>query len=220
MARFIVDGCPKCDFSAGRSTRPILCENGLMRCDTCGSTWRSLGSASVPEVQPPLRGFPVKPSDRPSVSHHHHEPTPVWQSLAGMFAGTRKLFAPAAVIVCAALVSIGFLQFDFARTFRGLAASVEITSVNVRQLQRDGQIAVQVEGRIVNRSKTRMPVGEVSIVLTQAKGHRVFSWKHRPAIAFLEPGQSFRFSTANGSVPELANNVEIRSGDAYSLARI
>ncbi len=221
MARFIADSCPKCDFNSGRATRPILCDNGLMRCDNCGGTWRSLGSAAIPAMQPAIRTpSPIlEGAALPSVLHSGLHA--VQQSIAGQSVRFSQWLFAGCIALCSAAVVIAVLQFDFAGSAVGLSNSpVEITAVNVRQMQRDGQIAVQVEGRIINRSKNRMPVSEVSIVLTQAKGHKVYSWRHRPAIAFLEPGQSFRFSTANGNVPELASKVEIRSGAAVSSARI
>lgn len=224
MARFVVGACPKCDFDAQRAHTPVLCENGLRKCEHCGTAWRSLGSAKyhaprdrhVPQhfknqqlqAEPRIAGELLKPGIVAAAN-----------TVAARLSVERSgLIALALLFGIAMALSLQSGKLAFPAAFS--RPSVEITSLVARQLQRDGQIAVQVEGRIVNRSRQRVEVGEVNIVLTEAKGHRVFSWKHRPAIAFLEPGASFRFSTANGSVPQMASSVEISSGEAHSTASL
>jgi hypothetical protein len=39
-------------------------------------------------------------------------------------------------------------------------------------------------------------------------------------VPYLEPGQSIRFSTANGEVPSAASSVEVRSAGSHSVARL
>ncbi len=100
------------------------------------------------------------------------------------------------------------------------ARPVEISALSARQLLRGGRIAVSVEGRITNRSDRTLPMNAIEVVVSQAQGHRIYGWSHRPAIAFLAPGQSIRFMTAHGEVPEAAASVEIRAGGVSASARL
>jgi hypothetical protein len=212
-------GCPKCDFERVSAPPPVSRGDGRLQCRKCGTTWKSLGNA-----------VPVVMAD--SFQHEQGKTHAQREALIGKLAArlrgrspkasslAMEFTRPAAIVFGAALVSALFFQSGlFGGSGQG-KASLAITALNVRQLQRDGQIAVKVEGRIVNRSTQRAPVGEIRIVLTETHGHKVYSWNYRPAVAWLEAGQSFRFSTANGSVPQPVSSVEVRSGEAQSISKL
>lgn len=92
--------------------------------------------------------------------------------------------------------------------FSGTA--IDLASVSASRLVRSGVHAIRVEGRITNRTGRRQRLEAVDIVVTGQMGEPLHRWTHIPALAYLEAGQTIRFSTANGNIPALASGVEVR----------
>lgn len=208
--------CPACEYERGSPGRPVAAGAGRMRCLACGGEWREAGA---------------EPAFAPAIAHDgRRTPEARTPALAGPKPRWRPGFAPADGLVwLSAGLAVFFLvaqpfSMNGAPALKSLlpwrAKPVEISSLSARQLVRDGQVAVRVEGRITNRTRNRQPIGDVDVVLTQGNGRQVFSWKHRPAVPWLEPGQSIRFTTANGNVPRTADKVEIRSAGVTAAAQL
>ncbi|MCB1430589.1 MAG: hypothetical protein KDJ66_15930 [Nitratireductor sp.] len=85
------------------------------------------------------------------------------------------------------------------RMTTGSVRGLDISSLEARQLQRNGEYAVQVRGRITNRSSARLPVETIAISLLDSDGNKASDWIFHPAIRYLDPGSSFSFSTAKGN---------------------
>ena len=212
MKRPVSRGCPKCEFSNGTPGRPEIAGKGLMRCHVCANIWRDMGQPVNAGQGAGLAWLPA--AALLDMALHRRgkflfsADTALWLALAL----TLLAFAaqPAWQSRSSASRQAGFLADN----------NLSVSVLSTRQLLRDGQIAVQVEGRIINNSATRQLVGEIIIVLRHAQGHRIYSWKHHPAVAFLDPGQALRFSSSNGNVPHQANKVEIRSGAALASASL
>ncbi|MEZ5871262.1 MAG: hypothetical protein R3D32_05345 [Nitratireductor sp.] len=85
------------------------------------------------------------------------------------------------------------------RLTTGSVSGIAITSLEARQLNRNGESAVQIKGRITNRGSSRLPVETIAISLLDSEGKASTGWIFHPAIRYLEPGSSFRFSTAKGN---------------------
>jgi hypothetical protein len=213
--------CPSCEFTRGTSGKAIACEGGLMRCESCGGSWREMGAPPAPARRVAGKSLAVSPKPPRATIITAKEP------------GRRRAMRGDAVvwlsagIACFCLLAQPFWLLGNWQDLAGLgwanpwrSANVEISMLSARQLEREGRIAVRIEGRIVNSTSKRQRLGDVDIVLSQSQGHRVYSWKHKPAVPYLEPGQSIRFSTANGEVPEAASSVEIRSSGAQTMARL
>ncbi len=216
--------CPSCEFTHGTPGRAVVSKGGLMRCESCGSTWREMGAEPSPAAAHASVSLPVPLG---AISR-----ATVIASTANMAAHPRRILAAGdgitwlagAVALFCLLVQPFWLfgQWDRLDLSGWLTRpeAIEISMLSARQLENDGRIAVAIEGRIVNRSGKRQRVGDVDITLSQAQGHTVYRWKHRPAVAYLDPGQSIRFSTANGEVPAAASSVEVRSAGSLSVARL
>ncbi|MEM7461162.1 MAG: hypothetical protein AAF362_00600 [Pseudomonadota bacterium] len=108
-----------------------------------------------------------------------------------------------------------FLMFQpFSMDWRGGLSlmqdkGIEISALRTDQLTRNGKLALRVEGRITNNDSVRREIGDVTIVVRKPAGTAVRSWKHRPAMEYLEPGQSIRFISAAGSLPGRASRIEV-----------
>jgi hypothetical protein len=214
--------CPGCEFTHGTAGRPVACEGGLMRCEECNCTWREMGMPSAPIVVAGKSHSVMLEAPRARIITHEPPVAPHPFRISG----DGVLWLSAAIALFCLLVQPFWLigkwdrlaGLDWPSPWR--AANIEISMLSARQLEHDGRIAVRIEGRIVNTTDKRQALGDVDIVLSQSQGHRVYSWKHRPAVSYLDPGQSIRFSTANGEVPEAASSVEIRSAGAQTVARL
>ena len=121
---------------------------------------------------------------------------------SGTFARMRPYLA---ILFLAA--SCGWLASELAmnqvpgidRMTTGSVRGLDISSLDARQLQRNGEYAVQVRGRITNRSSARLPVETIAISLLDRAGNKASDWIFHPAIRYLDPGSSFSFSTAKGN---------------------
>jgi hypothetical protein len=215
--------CPSCEFTRGTPGKAIACDGGLMRCESCGGSWREMGAMPAPAKA--IAGKAVAIANEPPRARIVTPQEPQGRRAA-------RIPGDAVIWLSAGIASFCLLAQPFwllgnwdsmagagwANPWR--ADNVEISMLSARQLEREGRIAVRIEGRIVNSTSKRQRLGDVDIVLSQGQGHRVYSWKHKPAVPYLEPGQSIRFSTANGEVPEAASSVEIRSSGAQTMARL
>lgn len=193
--------CPHCQFTTRAAGRAARRRDGSFACADCGCTWREIGPTdpdrvfeagrrhdlSAPSACPPPEGLPQQ--------------RPVLPAIAVVV----SLIAVIAAI--GAVLHVGQLLPGDPRT-------VELTVTRAQQFNRDGRIAVMVEGRIDNRSRSDVPVEPIEIVLAQGQGHRFYRWRFNPAVRMLRPGGSLRFSTADGNVPQLASTVEIGHGGA------
>ncbi len=86
---------------------------------------------------------------------------------------------------------------------------IEISALRTDQLTRNGKPALRVEGRITNNDSVRREIGDVTIVVKKPAGKAFRSWKHKPAMEYLEPGQSIRFISAASSLPGRASRIEV-----------
>jgi hypothetical protein len=124
---------------------------------------------------------------------------------------TKLASAVAAVVAgwlgTAALVSYWSIDSIYTGQI-GNAQKLTVTSAN--RITGHGRNAVQVGGSITNRSSYRQALETLEFVLTNADGGEMGSWRFRPAVQFLEGGQTIRFTSAKGDVPALALGVEIR----------
>jgi hypothetical protein len=121
-------------------------------------------------------------------------------------------------VAIAALVDFGVTFFAAAAIKRAETAiqPLEISALSATSYDRDGRIAVRVEGRLANRSPRPIAVGGVTVTLSGKAGQWVYDWVYLPPVSHLGPGESIRFSTADGSVPGPANNVKLRHGEVVA----
>jgi len=196
--------CPRCDYNHVAVVGEASAGNGLLYCKSCGGTWRDLGTMGV--GAPLRRSAGYMPMATAALSAMPARPAQATKP--------HRLARVTFAVVGACCLIAGFVVGWHGLMFTRSANQIEITDLSARQVQRDGKIAVRIEGRLSNRSSAPIALGDVDIVLSQASGHRIYSWVHRPAVDHIDPGQTIRFSTADGSVPEIATRVEIRAGTA------
>lgn len=216
--------CPSCEFTHGAPGRAVASKAGLMRCESCGSTWREMGAASPAPLRISSLPVPHGAISAPRATVLATAAPAATRPRHRLAAGDGITWLAGAVALFCLLVQPFWLfgqwdRLDLAGWMAG-PEPIEISMLSARQHENDGKIAVAIEGRIVNRSDKRQRVGDVDITLSQEQGHTVYRWKHRPAVAYLDPGQSIRFSTANGEVPAAASSVEVRSAGSLSVARL
>jgi len=203
MDRTLNQSCPRCDYNQGPAGSNTSALNGLLHCENCGGTWRDLGTTTV--------SVPA----RRSAGHLPIATAALFATSGGpaQVVRTRRSGRAGLATAIASCLLAAFAGWHGVMNVRA-ANQIEITELSARQVQRDGRIAVQIEGRLSNRSTSPIALGDVDIVLSHDSGHRIYSWVHRPAVDHIDPGQSIRFSTADGSVPEIATRVEVRAGRA------
>jgi hypothetical protein len=210
--------CPSCEFTHGTPGKAVAGKGGLMRCETCGSSWREMGAPASQQAAANVPRAIAHAAPRATIVAE-----PKFRAVRRKMLGGDGVLWLAGALAAFSLVAQPFSlmgQWDRLAIAWPRAEAIEISMLSARQLEREGRISVKIEGRIVNRSDKRQPVGEVDITLSQEQGHAVYRWKHRPAVPYLEPGQSIRFSTANGEVPAAASSVEVRSAGSLSVARL
>jgi hypothetical protein len=208
--------CPRCAFRANGTTRSAMSAKGLMRCSKCGSTWRELGqseqgSAGGEGSTSPALAATVK--IRSAASAIGIQGT----SLPHRVANTR--FAKRSIGIVLASVTgfcIAFAAASMNREAASARAPLEITALSAESYDHDGRIAVRVEARLVNRSLDTIAVGDVTVTLSGGSGQWIYDWVFVPAVSHLAPGESIRFSTANGGVPLPASRVHLRHGPAVA----
>jgi hypothetical protein len=93
---------------------------------------------------------------------------------------------------------------------------LEISALSATSYERDGRIAIRVEGRLANRGAHPIAVGGVMVSLSGRTGQRLYDWVYFPPVSRLGPGEAIRFTTADGSVPGSASKIELRHGEAVA----
>jgi hypothetical protein len=208
--------CPRCAFKAGGTVRSAVSANGLMRCSKCGSTFRELG--------PPQQGSTVREGPKSpalastfkiglSAGAIGNEAASPPYRFATMLNARRSIGIALASMVG---FSIAFAGAWMNRETKSARTPLEITALSAESYEHDGRIAVRVAARLVNRSQEMIAVGDVTVTLSDGSGQRIYDWVFVPAVSHLAPGESIRFSTANGSVPSPASKVHLRHGPAVA----
>lgn len=216
--------CPKCAdagdcSSLGSKGGTVIFGNDRLQCIACGARWpdthRIEERAGEYGVVPTRAGRVTDPVDM----------TPNFAG-AGPFRSTRavSLPAPDGFLLLTLVIIAGFLLLQpFSADWRftlpwHTPGGIEISALKTNQSQQGGNVSLQVEGRITNNDSVRREIGDVIIVLKQAAGHPVFSWKHRPALDYLNPGQSIRFKSLSSTVPDFASQVEVTAAGNATTA--
>lgn len=213
--QFSSQSCPKCAYETGASS---LASGGgaktpgdnLLKCQVCGTSWRELDNKTV------TRNAGMLPGE--DVGKNRFLPRKrkgsVIESFRSSKIGGITSTVDGFLILTLAIMAV-FLMFQpFSMDWRsglslGHDSGIEISALRTDQLHRNGKFALRVEGRITNNDSVRREIGDVTIIVKKPAGVAVQTWKHRPAMAFLEPGQSIRFISAAGSLPGKASRIEV-----------
>lgn len=176
-----------------------MLDDGRMACVKCGSTWREFDA-----------GLPRTTSNKNRPARLHLAPGVKTLQPGSLWTGGLRKAGFAAI---AAAVFFGAFHLvsrapDFSVT-TGSVAPVELSVTDALQVERDGRVAVRVQGRIINTGPKPLRLEPVEVVLLRQDDQRFYRWTYRPGIIELQPGATLRFSTANGNVPRLAGRVEI-----------
>jgi len=216
--------CPKCALTGARSGigdggETVMFENDRMECIVCGARWR----------------WPDRTTERGSEygvtaarARRGADPVDMTPEFAG--AGPLRaawgvsLPAPDGFLLLTLAIIAGFLLLQpFSANWRftlpwRTTHGIEISALETNQLHQNGKLSLRVEGRITNNDSVRREIGDVTIVLKQSAGHAVLSWKHRPALDYLDPGQSIRFTSLSNTVPDFASQVEVTAAGYVTQA--
>ncbi|MGI9399629.1 MAG: hypothetical protein ACR2O0_00110 [Rhizobiaceae bacterium] len=209
--QFSSQSCPKCAYESGASKDAISeitsAKSGeLMKCTDCGSSWRQVDDMNVSAGIANTTGGNHE-------THSGPDPSFIRRVQNSRIAGITSSIDGFLILTLAIMAM--FLMFQpFSMDWRsGLFSNydngIEISALRTDQLHRNGKFAVRVEGRITNNDSVRREIGDVTIVVKQPAGAAVQSWKHKPALAYLEPGQTIRFISAAGTLPGRASRIEV-----------
>jgi hypothetical protein len=187
----------------------------MVRCSTCGTTWFARSFAIDPYRRPasfPLVAQPADISDAIVIEdvptrkvRRHLAPARIAadRRLKAVLAGAALLLAMLALgapIVAALPEAAGTVEY---------ADRLEFGALQTQTILRQGVSTLMVEGEIVNRSRTDVPVPAIRVALLSDAGAEVYSWLVEPAAAGLAPGRSIGFRSAVVSPPEEASQVTL-----------
>lgn len=224
--QFSSQSCPKCAYESGTSSHAVAGNagksgNDALKCQICGTSWRELDSSveTIDAVVFSGSGAEIRLPNRRTVRRSMID---VFRSSKlGGITSTLDGFLILTLAIMAAFLMLQPFSMDWRSGLSlGNDNGIEISALKTDQLHRNGKFALRVEGRITNNDSVRREIGDVTIIVKKPAGEAVQSWKHRPAMAFLEPGQSIRFVSAAASLPGRASRVEVSAAGFMTHAEM
>ena len=231
--------CPNCDtrYSVDGSKFPAA--GRAVRCAKCGHSWHQ--SAEAPEPEVPMAHEPVAEAapepvaaaasagDAPMAS----SASPTRAFAAAQAPKERAPLAPQIAVVAGwaglilVVLAIAWSAYRYrqdiaviwpqsAGVYSSLgmhvnASGIDFRQVDYRRQSEDGQIVLEVTGRIVNAGTRELPVPQtVRVTLSDASNHELYHWTFKPTVTTLKAGASVPFTTRLSSPPDAARHLEVR----------
>jgi len=229
--------CPNCDtrYSVDGSKFPAAGRS--VRCAKCGHGWHQ--AAEAPEPQVPMAPEPVVEAAPEPAAATSAGDAPMASSPTRAFAPRsetpkeRKPLAPQIAVVAgwAGLIlvvlaiawsayryrqdiAVIWPQSDGVYSSLGMhvnASGIDFRQVDYRRQSEDGQIVLEVTGRIVNAGTRELPVPQtVRVTLSDASNHELYHWTFKPTVTTLKAGADVPFTTRLSSPPDAARHLEVR----------
>ena len=231
--------CPNCDtrYSVDGSKFPAA--GRAVRCAKCGHSWHQ--SAEAPEPEVPMAPAPVVEAARePAAAAASAGDAPMASSAsptrafaAAQAPKERAPLAPQVAVVAGwaglilVVLAIAWSAYRYrqdiaviwpqsAGVYSSLgmhvnASGIDFRQVDYRRQSEDGQIVLEVTGRIVNAGTRELPVPQtVRVTLSDASNHELYHWTFKPTVTTLKAGASVAFTTRLSSPPDAARHLEVR----------
>ena len=231
--------CPNCDtrYSVDGSKFPAAGRS--VRCAKCGHSWHQ--SAEAPEPEVPMAPEPVVEAARePAAAAASAGDAPMASSAsptrafaAAQAPKERAPLAPQVAVVAGwaglilVVLAIAWSAYRYrqdiaviwpqsAGVYSSLgmhvnASGIDFRQVDYRRQSEDGQIVLEVTGRIVNAGTRELPVPQtVRVTLSDASNHELYHWTFKPTVTTLKAGASVAFTTRLSSPPDAARHLEVR----------
>ena len=163
---------------------------------------------------PPISATPDYASGESSFAHEppfkpRRNPAKLW---------TMAAFAFAALVALAggALYYFGTPQWFSGYQFASVEETpllIELSQKQDRRTLPDGTEYFAASGTIINPTTTEQTVPQMLVILRDASGRIVYSWKMKPPASSLAPGAKVNFNEAKLDVPRGASQLEVGWAD-------
>ena len=212
--------CPQCASATPLSEAELGPEGRMAQCTTCGTRWLARVLDDDPYKMPALQPFVPSSDISDAVVIEHvgpgfaRLPPPHRRELKAPFLSGRMRFALKVTgTVFGALVAIIVLRAPIVAALPGMlpeaVESLEFQRVRSETVSLRGLSTFFVEGEIINRSASEVPLPAIRVTLRSGDGDPVTSWLVEPAVAGLAAGGSIGFRSALASPPPDAAQVTL-----------
>ena len=224
--------CPSCDTRYVVPDAAIGPTGRQVRCASCKHSWYQQApelspsggeGGDMPDQHAPSSRIPVAEPAPPPItparydqrndsrrsSFAHEPPFRPRRNPAKLWTIAAVIFALAIGVSGIALWQSGWLDGGVAFASQQPALQIILDKQQDRQTLTDGTEYFAASGTIVNSSAVRQRIPPLQVVLKDAQGRPVFSWKMKPPARSLAPGEKATFNEAKLDVPRAATDLEI-----------
>ncbi|MGI9360667.1 MAG: zinc-ribbon domain-containing protein [Parasphingorhabdus sp.] len=175
-----------------------------------------LRSQPAPRQEPPLSA-PTAPSFASETSSFAHAPPfKPRRNPAKLWTIAAIAFACLVILTGAALYAFGtpnlFSNYQLASVDE-TPLLIELSAKQDRRTLKDGTEYFAASGTIINPSNTEQSVPPLLVILRDASGRIVYSWKMKAPAKNLAPGAKINFNEAKLDVPRSASQLEVGWAD-------
>ena len=96
---------------------------------------------------------------------------------------------------------------------------IELGRKQDRRTLPDGTEYFAASGTIINPTDSQQPIPPMLVILRDASGRIVYSWKMKPPAKTLAPGAKINFNEAKLDVPRAANQLEVGWADTKTAVQ-
>ncbi|MEH6792175.1 MJ0042-type zinc finger domain-containing protein [Parasphingorhabdus sp.] len=181
------------------------------------SDWAPAAPASPVTRAPPPPPISVAPAGATEASSFAHEPPfKPRRNPAKLWTMAAVAFALLVVAAGAALYTLGPPQWLSGYQFAAAEETpllIELSQKQDRRTLPDGTEYFAASGTIINPTITDQSVPPMLVILRDAGGRIVYSWKMKPPAGSLAPGAKINFNEAKLDVPRGASQLEVGWAD-------
>lgn len=216
--------CPAC------KTRYLVPDSAIgptgrsVRCASCRHNW-------FQEPAPPERIENTPPADQPAApptapvtppfvsetsSFAHEPPFKPRRNPAKLWTIAAVAFASLVILIGGALYAFGppnWVQSYQMASVDDTPLLIELSKKQDRRTLQDGTEYFAASGTIINPSNTEQSVPPMLVILRDASGRIVYSWKMKAPTKALAPGAKINFNEAKLDVPRAASQLEVGWAD-------
>lgn len=216
---------------AGRSVRCASCRHSWFQEPAPLEPVKSVQPAEQPSPDAPLAQTPTTFAEAPTVSPTAPV-TPPFVSETSSFAheppfkprrNPAKLWTIAAIAFASLIILIGGALYAFGtpnwfQSYQMASVDdtpllIELSKKQDRRTLPDGTEYFAASGTIINPTDAEQSVPPMLVVLRDASGRIVYSWKMKAPTKALAPGAKINFNEAKLDVPRAASQLEVGWAD-------
>lgn len=175
-----------------------------------------LRSQPAPRQAPPLSAATAPSFASETSSFAHAPPFKPRRNPAKLWTIAAIAFACLVILTGAALYAFGtpnlFSNYQLASVDE-TPLLIELSAKQDRRTLKDGTEYFAASGTIINPSNTEQSVPPLLVILRDASGRIVYSWKMKAPAKNLAPGAKVNFNEAKLDVPRSASQLEVGWAD-------